>query len=115
MVKDTGGYTHHDAHSAERARGQRFLRIMLSLIGMVPIGIGLLSLYTGHYYGRSNLLGGAEVSLNGSAASNMGWMMILFGISPLAVWFTNKRVMGAWAAACLVAAIWMFINVLLTQ
>jgi hypothetical protein len=63
-----------------------------------------MTVLTGHYYGRTSKLGGAEVSLDGPAATAMGVSTILFGLFPLALWFRAKRPAISWAIACFAAA-----------
>ena len=87
-----------------RARELLVARLLMSLISITLVGLGVMAILTGHYYGRTSKLGGAEISLDGPAATAMGFTEALFGLFPLAFWFRNKRPRIAWAVACLVAA-----------
>jgi hypothetical protein len=79
-------------------------RLLMSLISLTLVALGVMSILTRHYYGRTSKLGGAEVSLDGAAAIAMGFCTVLFGLFPLAVWFDSRRPRMIWAVACLVAA-----------
>jgi hypothetical protein len=76
----------------------------MSLISLTLVGLGVMTILTGHYYGRTTKLGGAEISLDGPPATAMGFSEILFGLLPLAFWFGTKRLRVVWTVACLVAA-----------
>jgi hypothetical protein len=76
----------------------------MSLLSLTLIGLGVMTILTGHYYGRTSKLGGAANSLDGPAATAMGFSEVLFGLLPLAFWFRGKRPRVAWAVVCLIAA-----------
>jgi hypothetical protein len=76
----------------------------MSLISLTLVGLGVMTILTGHYYGSTSKLGGAEISLDGPPATAMGLSMVLFGLFPLAFWFRTKRPAIVWAGACLLAA-----------
>jgi hypothetical protein len=76
----------------------------MSLFSLTLVGLGFMTIFTGHYYGRTSKLGGAEISLDGPAATAVGFSEVLFGLFPLAFWFSTKRPRIAWAVACLIAA-----------
>lgn len=79
-------------------------RLLASLISVTLVGLGVMSIVTAHYYGRTTKLGGAEVTLDGPAATAMGYSTVLFGLFPLALWFGNARTRAAWVVGCFVAA-----------
>ena len=79
-------------------------RLLMSLISVTLAGLGVMTILTGHYYGRTSKLGGAEISLDGPAATAMGVSTVLFGLFPLALWFRSKRPAMLWAIACFLAA-----------
>jgi hypothetical protein len=79
-------------------------RLLMSLISLTIVGLGLVTIVTGHYFGSTSKLGGAEVSLDGSAATAMGVSTLLFGLFPLALWFRTRRPAIGWVVACFVAA-----------
>jgi hypothetical protein len=87
-----------------RARELLVPRLLMSLVSLTLVGFGVMTVWTGHYYGRTSKLGGAEISLDGPAATAMGFSEALFGLLPLAFWFQARRPRTAWAAACLIAA-----------
>src|SRR3981081_3409450 len=91
-----------------RARELLVPRLLMSLIGLTLVGLGIMTILTGHSYGRTSKLGGAEISLDGPAATAMGFSEALFGLFPLAVWFHTKRSRIAWAVVCLIAAAAVF-------
>jgi hypothetical protein len=76
----------------------------MSLISLTLVGLGVMTIFTGHYYGRTSKLGGAEIWLDGPTATAMGFCTVLFGLFPLALWFRGKRPAIVWAVACLIAA-----------
>jgi hypothetical protein len=79
-------------------------RLLTSLISVTLVGLGVMTILTGHYYGRTSKLGGAEISLDGPAAIAMGVSTVLFGLFPLASWFRSKGPATVWAIACFLAA-----------
>ena len=81
----------------------RFLRWLISLIALVMIGLGLWSIASQHYFGRTTKYGGAEVLLDGQPAVLMGLLYISLGVLPLAVWFRTPRAAAWWASVCAVA------------
>lgn len=87
-----------------RARELLVPRLLMSLVSLTLVGLGIMTVWTGHYHGRTTKLGGAEISLDGPAATAMGLSEAFFGLLPLAFWFHAKRPRTAWAAACLIAA-----------
>lgn len=88
----------------DRTRELLVARLLVSLISITLIGLGVMAIVTRHYYGSTNKLGGAEVSLDGPPATAMGFSLALFGLFPLALWFSTKRAALVWAIACFVAA-----------
>jgi hypothetical protein len=79
-------------------------RLLTSLISLTLVGLGVMTILTGHYYGRTSKLGGAEISLDGPPAIALGFSTVFFGLFPLAFWFPAKRLRVVWAVACLTAA-----------
>lgn len=87
-----------------RAKELLLPRLLASLISLALVGLGVMTILTRQYDGRTSKLGGAEVSLDGPAATAMGVSTALLGLLPLAFWFQAKRPRIVWAAACLIAA-----------
>ena len=81
----------------------RLARWLTSFIALVMIGLGLWSIASQHYFGRTTKFGGAEVSLDGQPAVLMGLLYISLGVLPLAVWFRTLREAAWWASVCTVA------------
>lgn len=81
----------------------RLVRWLTSLIASVMVGLGLWSIASQHYFGRTTKLGGAEVSLNGQPAVLMGLLYISLGLLPLSLWFRTARTAAWWASLCAVA------------
>ena len=92
------------ASSAARARGQRVLRVLVSLLGLFFIALGLFNLLTGSYTGHTSKLGGAEVRLHGSAAQAMGAASFCFGLLMLGVWLRRCFWVLVWCLICLAGA-----------
>lgn len=84
-------------------------RLLASLISLTLVGLGIMSVVTQSYYGRTFKLGGAEVSLSGGQAVGMGLATIFLGLLPLAFWFSSKRPALAWALVCVAAAALPFV------
>ena len=80
-----------------------FLRWLISLIALVMIGLGLWSIASQHYFGRTTKYGGAEVSLDGQPAVLMGLLYISLGLLPLAMWFRTPRAAAWWGSVCALA------------
>jgi hypothetical protein len=76
----------------------------MSSISLTLVGLGVVTILTGHYSGSTSKLGGAEISLVGPPATAMGFSTVLFGLFPLAFWFRTKRPAIVWVVACLMAA-----------
>ena len=76
----------------------------MSLISLTFVGLGVMTIVTGHYYGSTNKLGGAKVSLDGPPAIAMGVSTVLVGLFPLALWFRAKWARIVWIVACFIAA-----------
>lgn len=88
----------------ERERELLLPRLLVSLISATLVGLGVMTIVTAHYYGRTTKLGGAEITLDGPAATALGYSTVLFGLFPLALWFRATRPRAAWVVGCLVAA-----------
>ena len=87
-----------------RDRDLLLFRVLLSAVSLTLVGLGILAMATQHYYGRSNKYGVHELALDGQAATAMGVAMLLFGLTPLAVWLRSKWQAILWSMACLVGA-----------
>jgi hypothetical protein len=81
----------------------RLVRWLGSLVAFAMISLGLWSIASQHYFGRTTKFGGAEVSLDGQPAVLMGLLYIALGALPLALWFRTARIAVWWASACVVA------------
>jgi hypothetical protein len=81
----------------------RLVRMLTSLVAIVMIGLGVWSIATQHYFGRTSKLGGAEVSLDGEPAAAVGLLYIFLGVLPLAVWARTPRAAIWCASVCAVA------------
>jgi|JI10StandDraft_1071094.scaffolds.fasta_scaffold233804_2 hypothetical protein len=86
------------------AKDMLISRLLASMISLTVVGLGAMAILTQHYYGRTSKLGGAEVSLDGSAAVGMGVATLFLGLVPLALWFRSKRPALVWAVVCIFAA-----------
>ena len=92
------------ASNERRSRDMLLARLLATLTSLTFVALGLMSVMTQHYDGRSTKLGGAQVSLDGEPAVAMGWGMIFLGLLPLALWFSGKRPALAWLLFCISAA-----------
>lgn len=81
------------------------VRVLAGLISATLAGLGILSIASGHYDGRTTLRGGHEISLDGGAATLMGLGTILLGLLPLALWFGSARRALAWSLTWGAAAV----------
>jgi len=93
-----------EATPAARSRALLLPRLLATLISATIVGLGIMAIWTRHDYGRTTKLGGAEVMLDGSPAVAMGVCTVLFGLSPLALWFSGRRPAIAWMVLCFIAA-----------
>lgn len=82
---------------------------MATLISIVFVGLGGMSITTRHYYGATSKLGGHEITLEGVQAIAFGSGMVVLGLLPLAIWFNSKRSAGLWALACLLISAVCFV------
>lgn len=82
-----------------------FARVLTTLISVVIIGLGIFSIVTEYYYGRTSKLGGAEVILVGSGAVKIGIGYCIFGMLPLSLWFKTAKLATAWAGMVAVVGI----------
>ena len=90
----------------------RLARWLTSFIALVMIGLGLWSIASQHYFGRTTKFGGAEVSLDGQPAVLMGLLYISLGVLPLALWFRTPRAAAWWASVCAAAFFALLVAVL---
>lgn len=90
--------------SANRANARRTMLLLVSLTSLVLVGLGLYSIVSEHYYGRTDKLGGAEVALWGTPAVLLGASTVCLGLAPLALWFRSRKVAVAWAALSVIGA-----------
>lgn len=91
-----------DEDELDRERRARLLpgRLLGTLISAVFALIGLMTIWTQHYYGRSTKHGLLEVNRDGPPAIALGLMQIAFGAMPLGLWGRNGKQAGTWAAVC---------------
>ena len=90
--------------------GRLVARLMVSLISLTLVGLGLFAVFTQHYYGSTNKLGRAVVSLWGTPAALMGLSTVFLGLAPLALWFASKKSAGLWATGWSAAAAVTFVT-----
>jgi hypothetical protein len=86
-------------------RDIRLTRILCTLISVVVSGLGMMSIVTSFYYGRTSKLGGAEVLLEGRPAVMAGIGMAIFGLFPLALWARTKTVAALWSGGCMIVGL----------
>jgi hypothetical protein len=79
-------------------------RLLATLVSFTVIGLGLLAMVTQHFHGRAPAPGGTENAMEGMAAVVMGLSTVLAGMTPLALWFDQKRSALIWASACTAGA-----------
>ena len=95
--------------SISRAREVRLVaRLLVSLISLTLVALGLFAVFTQHYYGSTNKLGGAVVSLWGTPAVLMGLSTVFLGMAPLAR-CASKKSAGLWATGWVAAAAVTFV------
>lgn len=99
----------HQARTPREREERLIARLLMSLISLTLVGLGLFAVFTQHYYGSTNKLGGAVVSLWGTPAVLMGLSTAFLGMTPLALWFASKKSAGLWAAGWLAAAAVTFV------
>ncbi len=71
------------------------------LMSLTFVALGLLSMVTEHYYGRSSRTG-SEYMADGAEAVLIGIGQIVFGLAPMALWAKSAKAAGYWAAGCLI-------------
>jgi hypothetical protein len=81
----------------------RLVRWLGSLVAFAMISLGLWSIASQHYFGRTTKFGGAEILLEGQPAVLMGLLYISLGAMPLAFWFRAAQTAVWWVSACAVA------------
>lgn len=86
---------------AEDARSRWILRGLMTMIAAVPIGLGALAIATEVHTGSTRRQG--IVTLEGEAAVEMGVILVVLGLLPLAVWARTATQAKVWLALCLVA------------
>jgi hypothetical protein len=80
-------------------------RLLCTLVSVTVSGMGVFSMVTEYYYGRTNKLGGAVVVFEGKQAVITGFGMAVFGLFPLALWANNSLRAGIWAACCVITGL----------
>lgn len=98
-----GNYMSTEIKKASIRTDLRVVRWLGLLIAFAMICLGLWTIASQHYFGRTTKFGGAEVSLDGQSAVLMGLLYIALGALPLALWFRTAQVAVWWASACAVA------------
>ena len=93
------------AAGQDRTRDLRLARLLCTLISAVITGLGIMSVCTSFYYGRTSKYGGAEVLLEGRPAVMAGIGMTIFGLFPLALWAKTPLVAGLWSGVCMIAGL----------
>lgn len=102
--------TQPERASIPREREGRWVaRLLVSLISLTLVALGLFAVFTQHYYGSTNKLGRAEVSLWGVPAVVMGLSTVFLGMAPLALWLSSKKSAALWAAFWVAAAAVTFV------
>ena len=99
----------HEGSIAREREARLIARLLVSLISLTLVGLGLFAVFTQHYYGSTNKLGGAVVSLWGTPAVLMGLSTVFLGMAPLALWFASKKAAGLWATGWVAAAAVTFV------
>ena len=84
-------------------------RLLVSLVSLTLVGLGFFSIFSEHYYGSSNKLGRAEVSLWGVPAVIMGVGTVCLGLAPLALWFSSRKAAVLWVGLSLCGAAMAFV------
>lgn len=87
-----------------RTRELLLARLLASVVSVAIVGLGIMDIWTRHYYGRTTKLRGAEVTVDGGPAVAMGVCTVLFGLFPLALWFRDRRPAIAWMMLCFITA-----------
>ena len=72
-------------------------------MALAMVGLGLWSIASQHYFGRTTKYGGAEVSLDGQRAVCIGLLYISLGLLPLGVWLRTPRAAAWWGTGCALA------------
>ena len=101
---------HRETTTSREREGRLVARLLVSLISLTLVGLGLFAVFTQHYYGSTNKLGGAVVSLWGTPAVLMGLSTVFLGMAPLALWFASKKAAGLWATGWVAAAAVTFVT-----
>ena len=85
-------------------------KVIAAFISVCLVALGLITIYTRHYYGETTKSGGAVVNFYGSKAVWMGFGQVVFGLFPLAFWAKSGRAAGIWAGGCLILGISLIIG-----
>jgi hypothetical protein len=82
---------------------RRTLRVLLSAISLVIVGMGAMAIWSEHYYGVSTKHGNVSIVLDGAPAIRMGLTLVLLGLVPMGVWWNTTKAVLAWSIAFAIA------------
>lgn len=82
---------------------RRILRLLLSAISLVVVGLGAMAIWNEHYFGVTSKHGYKEVVLDGAPAIRMGVTLVLLGLLPMGVWWNTAKAVLAWSVICAIA------------
>ena len=89
--------------SKKAIENRKILRILLSMISLVVVGLGVMAILNEHYYGISTRYGYKEVNVDGIQAIRIGVTLILLGLIPMGVWWKTARQVMVWSIGCVMA------------
>ena len=93
------------------ARPNGIVRGLFTLISAVPIGLGILAILTEVHTGSTRRHG--LVTLEGAEAVEMGVIMVVLGLMPLAIWARSPRQAKLWIGLCLLAFAALLVRMLM--
>ena len=101
--------------SAKRkpARPNGIVRGLFTLIAVVVIGLGALAIVTEVHTG--SVRGRGLVTFEGRAAVEMGVIMVVLGLMPLAIWARTPRQAQWWLVLCVLALAALLVRMLIGQ
>jgi len=82
----------------EPDRNRRMLRVLMTLISAVFVGLGALAILTEVHTASTRRQG--IVTLEGDAAVQVGVLMVALGLLPLAVWAKTPLQAKVWIGIC---------------